>query len=55
MRRPRLAGGDWSRAGADEPLGGRIALGHPLGATGARLMTTLLHTLHRDGIGTASR
>lgn len=30
--------------------GGAIALGHPLGATGARLMTTLLHELERtDG------
>jgi acetyl-CoA C-acetyltransferase len=29
--------------------GGAIALGHPLGATGARLMTTLLHELERTG------
>lgn len=29
------------------PCGGAIALGHPLGATGARLMTTLLHYLER--------
>jgi acetyl-CoA C-acetyltransferase len=29
--------------------GGAIALGHPLGATGARLMTTLLHELARTG------
>jgi acetyl-CoA C-acetyltransferase len=29
--------------------GGAIALGHPLGATGARLMTTLLHELDRTG------
>jgi acetyl-CoA acyltransferase len=28
--------------------GGAIALGHPLGATGARLMTTLLHDLERN-------
>jgi acetyl-CoA C-acetyltransferase len=27
--------------------GGAIALGHPLGATGARLMTTMLHELER--------
>jgi len=27
--------------------GGAIALGHPLGASGARLMTTLLHELER--------
>jgi acetyl-CoA C-acetyltransferase len=29
--------------------GGAIALGHPLGATGARLMTTLLGNLERTG------
>jgi acetyl-CoA C-acetyltransferase len=29
--------------------GGAIALGHPLGATGARLMTTLLNELERSG------
>ena len=31
------------------PNGGAIALGHPLGATGARLMTALLHELERTG------
>ncbi|WFP17504.1 acetyl-CoA C-acetyltransferase [Citricoccus muralis] len=31
------------------PQGGAIALGHPIGATGARLMTTLLHTLESIG------
>jgi acetyl-CoA C-acetyltransferase len=29
--------------------GGAIALGHPLGASGTRLMTTLLHELRRRG------
>ena len=30
--------------------GGAIALGHPLGASGARILTTLVHALHRtDG------
>ncbi|HKX25828.1 MAG TPA: hypothetical protein VJP08_05855, partial [Actinomycetota bacterium] len=29
------------------PNGGAIALGHPLGASGAKLMTTLLHELER--------
>jgi acetyl-CoA C-acetyltransferase len=29
--------------------GGAIALGHPIGATGARLMTTLLHEMERTG------
>jgi acetyl-CoA acetyltransferase family protein len=31
------------------PNGGAIALGHPVGASGARLMTTLLHELERGG------
>ncbi len=39
-------GADPSRT---NPNGGAIALGHPLGATGARLMTTLLHQLERTG------
>jgi acetyl-CoA C-acetyltransferase len=29
--------------------GGAIALGHPLGATGTRLMCSLLHELERSG------
>ena len=29
--------------------GGAIALGHPLGASGAKLMATLVHALHRHG------
>jgi acetyl-CoA acetyltransferase len=29
--------------------GGAVALGHPLGASGARLMTTLVHELQRSG------
>ncbi len=46
----------WQRAlGADlervNVHGGAIALGHPLGATGARLMTTMVHELHRRGEG----
>jgi len=44
----------WQReTGADlasvNVSGGAIALGHPLGATGARLLTTLLHALLRTG------
>ncbi len=31
------------------PNGGGISLGHPIGATGARIMTTLLHELERTG------
>jgi acetyl-CoA C-acetyltransferase len=39
-------GADPARVNA---LGGAIALGHPLGATGARLLTTLVHALSRGG------
>jgi acetyl-CoA C-acetyltransferase len=44
----------WQReSGADlgrvNVCGGAIALGHPLGATGARLLTTLVHALERTG------
>jgi 3-oxoadipyl-CoA thiolase len=31
------------------PLGGAIALGHPLGMSGARLVTTAVHQLQRSG------
>jgi acetyl-CoA acetyltransferase family protein len=31
------------------PRGGAIALGHPLGASGARLLTTMLHALEAGG------
>ncbi|HWH44802.1 MAG TPA: acetyl-CoA C-acetyltransferase [Thermoleophilaceae bacterium] len=41
--------------GVDEekvnPNGGAIALGHPIGASGARLLTTLIHELRRRGGG----
>jgi acetyl-CoA C-acetyltransferase len=33
--------------------GGAIALGHPVGATGSRLITTALHELERSGAATA--
>ena len=39
-------GGDLSKVNVN---GGAIALGHPLGATGARLMTTMLNELERTG------
>ncbi len=39
-------GVDWDRVNVN---GGAIALGHPLGASGARLMTTLLHEMERSG------
>ncbi len=42
----REIGGDGARL---NPLGGAIALGHPLGASGARLLTTMLGGLERSG------
>ena len=42
----RETGADLDRVNVN---GGAIALGHPLGATGARLMTTLLAELERTG------
>jgi acetyl-CoA C-acetyltransferase len=44
----------WQRALHADPArlnaeGGAIALGHPLGASGTRLATTLIHALHRTG------
>ena len=44
----------WQRETGADPArvnvcGGAIALGHPLGATGARLLTTLVHALDRTG------
>jgi acetyl-CoA acyltransferase len=46
--------GAWlAETGADparvNPRGGAIALGHPLGGSGARLMTTLIHHLRQSG------
>jgi acetyl-CoA acyltransferase len=47
--------GAWdAETGADpartNARGGAIALGHPLGGSGARLMTTLVHRMRQDGI-----
>ena len=42
----RETGADWRKVNVN---GGAIALGHPLGASGARLMTTLLNELERSG------
>ncbi|SEL25944.1 acetyl-CoA acyltransferase [Blastococcus sp. DSM 46786] len=39
-------GGDAARL---NPLGGAIALGHPLGGSGARIMTTLVHHMQATG------
>jgi len=49
-----VLGAWYSDTGADpeitNPQGGAIALGHPLGASGARLMTTMVHRMKRDRI-----
>jgi acetyl-CoA C-acetyltransferase len=39
---------DWSRV---NPNGGAVALGHPIGASGARVLTTLIYELRRRGGG----
>ncbi len=43
-----------AETGADparlNPRGGAIAIGHPLGASGARILTTMLHHMRREGI-----
>ncbi len=47
-------GHDWAAknaAGALNPNGGSIAVGHPLGATGARLMLNLVHALRANPKG----
>jgi acetyl-CoA C-acetyltransferase len=42
----RELGWDWDRVNVH---GGAIALGHPLGATGARILVTLLYALRERG------
>jgi acetyl-CoA acyltransferase len=42
----RETGANWDKVNVN---GGAIALGHPLGASGGRLMTTLLNELERSG------
>jgi acetyl-CoA acyltransferase len=43
-----------AETGADparlNPNGGAIALGHPIGGSGARLMTTMVHHMRNNGI-----
>ena len=38
---------DWDRVNVN---GGAVALGHPIGASGARILVTLLHALERRGL-----
>jgi acetyl-CoA C-acetyltransferase len=44
----RMLGADESKVNVN---GGAIALGHPIGASGARILTTLVHELRRRGGG----
>jgi acetyl-CoA C-acetyltransferase len=39
---------DWSRVNVN---GGAIALGHPIGSSGSRVLTTLIYALRRRGGG----
>jgi acetyl-CoA acyltransferase len=44
---------EWGLSMEDQrlnPNGGAIALGHPLGASGARILTTLVHEMRRRGV-----
>jgi len=45
----RALGWDWSRVNI---RGGAVALGHPIGASGARVLTTLLYAMKDRGVGT---
>src|SRR5690606_16412943 len=42
-------GWDWDRVNVH---GGAVALGHPIGASGARVLTTLIHALEDRGLST---
>lgn len=46
-----LKGWDWDDREKLNVNGSGISLGHPVGATGVRIMTTMLHELHRRGGG----
>src|SRR5205814_10610565 len=44
----RELGWDWKKLNVN---GGAVALGHPIGASGARVLTTLIHALRARGGG----
>lgn len=48
-----LRGWDWHNPDQLNVNGSGISLGHPVGATGVRIMTSMLHELHRRGGGRA--
>jgi acetyl-CoA C-acetyltransferase len=43
----REMGWSWEKVNVN---GGAIALGHPIGASGARILTTLIHALRQRGL-----
>ena len=43
----RQLGVDWDRVNV---RGGAVALGHPIGASGARILTTLIHAMRDRGV-----
>ena len=45
----KLLGWDWERVNVN---GGAVALGHPIGASGARVLVTLVHALEQRGLKT---
>jgi acetyl-CoA C-acetyltransferase len=45
----RALGWDWNRVNVN---GGAVALGHPIGASGARVLTTLVHAMRDRGTAT---
>jgi acetyl-CoA C-acetyltransferase len=45
----KALGWDWERVNVN---GGAIALGHPIGASGARILTTLLHAMRNRQVST---
>ena len=47
----RALGADWNKVNVH---GGAIALGHPIGASGARILTTLIHALKDRGLKTGA-
>ena len=44
----KALGWDWDRVNVN---GGAVALGHPIGASGARVLTTLLYAMQQRNVG----
>ena len=58
-RSPRSRSNSTRMLGADEEIvnvnGGAVALGHPIGASGGRIVATMVHELRRNGGGLGPR